>query len=143
MCCFDFCSLLKSSKALRLPSNSFTSSALFSSGVPLFRAAAQSCLEPTEGTSQPVVFAICFLARSTGWCAPCISTAWNLCSHISVFRNILHHFPLMGVGPLDSSAKIVSTGNDNSKHLTLHTAASCLLQQQLLLFTAALSKTTV
>lgn len=63
LCCFDFCSLFKSSKALRLLSNSLTSSALLSSGVPLFRAAAQSCLEPTEGTSQPVVFAICFLCK--------------------------------------------------------------------------------
>lgn len=50
--CFDFCSLVKSSKALGHPTNCLSCSVALSSGV--VRAALQCCLEPSEGTNQPV-----------------------------------------------------------------------------------------
>ena len=146
MCCFDFCSSVKSSKALGLPANCLRSSVLLRSGVRLLGAAAQCCLETTEGTSQPVVFAIHRCAKSTRCLltASSVSTAWRLC-----FLMFLSSSP----PPLALAGSEWSLGSSGRNSFSRshqlkalfppHAPASCQLQQLLVLITAALSKATV
>lgn len=125
MCCFDFCSSVKSSKALGLPADCLRSSVLLSSGVPLLGAAGQCCLEPTEsacGLCHSLLCKVHKMFADSLICLHCLETFSCSCLSLSSTTSPCWEWVVLGV----AVAEIVLADHINLKSTLSPSHSSCL-----------------